>query len=170
MRRLSLLLFVTLAMATVCLGQAAPTNQPGSPHIKPPTATTGASAKGKSSIEDMLIAREKEVWELIKKKDVQGFSAYLADEQLYVSNDGVHSKAETGKGIAEGSLSELTLDEWRVVMINKDTALVSYRAAAKGMVKGQESSGVSRESTVWARRGGKWLAVFHQTTPVESAK
>jgi hypothetical protein len=172
MRKVSLLLFVTLALATVCLGQAAPTNQPDSPRIKPPTATTGSSASnsGKSSTADMLIAREKEVWELIKKKDVQGFSAYLADDQLYVSTDGVQTKAETGKGIAEGSLSELALDEWKVLMINKDTALVTYKATAKGMVNGQDSSGVSRESTVWARRGGKWLAVFHQTSAMQSVK
>jgi hypothetical protein len=170
MRRACILLFATLALAATCLGQAAPTNQPDSPRIKPPTATStsgNASTRGKNSLEEMLIAREKEVWELIKKKDAQGFATYLAEDQLYVTNDGVHSKAETGKGISENTLTELALDEWRVLMINKDTALVTYKLTGKGTINGQESSNVSRESTVWARRGGKWLAVFHQDTTVK---
>ncbi|HEX8774781.1 MAG TPA: nuclear transport factor 2 family protein [Pyrinomonadaceae bacterium] len=173
MRKVSLLLFALLGLATVCMGQSAPASappsQPDSARIKPPTATSGsgAPAKAKSSVEDMLIAREKEVWELIKKKDIQGFATYLADDQVYVTNDGVHTKAETVKSVAAGNLSELALDEWKVLMLDKDAALVTYRVTAKGMVNGQEVSGVTRESTLWAKRGGKWLAVFHQDTMVK---
>lgn len=183
MRKLFILLFAALASATVCLGQSAPTNQPDAPRIKPPTASAPtnqpdsarikpptaasgnmASNESENSIEATLIAREKEVWEFIKKKDVQGFSSALADDQLYVNGDGVHTKAETVKSVAEGTLSDYSLDEWKVLMIDKDTALVTYKVTVKGTVNGQEVSSVTRESTVWARRGGKWLGVFHQDT------
>jgi hypothetical protein len=175
MRKISLLLFATLGLASVCMGQSAPpsasapTNQPDSARIKPPTAASGsgASTNAKSALTEMLISREKEVWELIKKKDIQGFSTYLADDQLYVTNDGVHTKAETVKSVGAGNLSELTVDEWKVLTIDKDAALVTYRVTAKGMVNGQEASSVTRESTLWAKRGGKWLAVFHQDTMVK---
>ncbi|HEX8141135.1 MAG TPA: nuclear transport factor 2 family protein [Pyrinomonadaceae bacterium] len=169
MRKVCILLFASLALCATCLGQSAPTNQPGSQRIKPPTATSGgASTSSQSRLTESLIAREKEVWELIKKKDIQGFSGYLAEDQLYVTGNGVHTKAETGKGIAESGPSELSLDEWKVMMINKETALVTYRVTAKGTVNGQAMTRVTRESTVWAKRGGKWLAVFHQDTQVES--
>lgn len=169
MRKAFLLLFITLGLATVCVGQSAPTNDPDSPRIKPPTATpnSGAPAKGKSSIEEMLIAREKEILELIKKKDIQGFAANLADDQLYVNDKGVHTKAQTVKSVAEGTLLEFALDDWKVLMVNKDTALLTYRVTSKGIVNGQEASGVTRESTLWVKRGGKWLAVFHQDTTVK---
>ncbi|HEY6190303.1 MAG TPA: nuclear transport factor 2 family protein [Pyrinomonadaceae bacterium] len=168
MRKLFILLFAALASATVCLGQstAAPTNQPDSPRIKPPTAAPGntASNKGKNSVEDMLIAREKEVWEMIRKKDIQGFSSALAEDQLYVTGDGVHTKAETVKSVAEGTLSDFSLDEWKVLMLDKDMALVTYKVSSKGTVNGQEVVSVTHESTIWAKRGGKWVAVFHQDT------
>lgn len=175
MRKAFLLLFITLGLASVCMGQSAPPsapppNDPDSPRIKPPTATSGGSsapAKGKSSIEDMLIAREKEILELIKKKDIQGFAAYLADDQLYVNDKGIHTKAQALKSVAEGTLLEFALDDWKVLMVNKDTALLTYRVTSKGIVNGQEVSGVTRESTLWVKRGGKWLAVFHQDTTVK---
>jgi hypothetical protein len=171
MKRACILLTALLALASVCLGQSAPTNQPDSPHIKPPTAAPAAPANpgntpAAAGLEETLIAREKEVWEKIKKKDMQGFAAYLAEDQLYVGNRGVHSKADTLKSASEGVITELTLDEWKVLPINKDTALVTYRVRAKGTANGQDVASVTRESTVWARRDGKWLAVFHQDTMV----
>jgi hypothetical protein len=183
MRKLFILLFAGLASATVCLGQSTPTNQPDSPHIKPPTAAAPtnqpdsarikpptdasgntASNRGKNSVEDMLIAREKEVWEWIRKKDMQSFSSALADDQLYVTGDGVLTKAETVKSVAEGTLSDFSLDEWKVIMLDKDMALLTYKVTTKGTVNGQEILSVTRESTIWAKRGGKWVAVFHQDT------
>jgi hypothetical protein len=160
----------SLALAATCMGQAAPTSQPDSGRIKPPTATsTGGSAKSADNLEAMLIAREKEVWELIKKKDAPGFAAYLAEDQLYVNSQGVHSKAESVKGITAEGPSDLTLDDWKVVMVDKDVAIVTYRATPKAEACGPEPA-VERDTTVWVKRGGKWLAVFHQETMITSAK
>jgi hypothetical protein len=170
MRKVCVILVASLALAATCMGQSAPTSQPDSGRIKPPTATsTGGSATVDNKLEAMLIAREKEVWELIKKKDAQGFAAYLAEDQLYVNSQGVHSKAETVKGIAPEGPSDLTLDDWKVVMVDKDVAIVTYRATPKAEACGPEPA-VERDTTVWVKRGGKWLAVFHQDTTVASGK
>lgn len=178
MRKFSILLLLVLGLAATCLGQdmsappkqSAPPSQPDSPRIKPPTATaTGGTATSDNTLEAMLIAREKEVWELIKKKDAQGFAAYLAEEQLYVGSAGVQSKAETVKGIGSAGPPDFTLDDWKVVMIDKDAAIVTYKWTPKAEACGPEPV-AERNTTVWAKRGNKWLAVFHQDTKLASGK
>src|SRR4051812_31655821 len=123
MRKICVLLFASLVLATTALGQntSAPPSQPGAARIKPPTATpTGGAATSDNPLEAMLIAREKEVWDQIKKKNGQGFAGYLAEDQIYVTKDGVHSKAETVKSVADTGPSEVAFSEWKVVMIDKD--------------------------------------------------
>ena len=170
MRKVCVLLIAMLALAATSLGQSAPTSQPNSGRIKPPTATSsGGSSAAANSLEETLIAREKEVWERIKKKDGAGFATYLAEDQIYVKDKGVHTKAETVKGISEADAADLTLDDWKVLMIDKDAAVVTYKATPKAMACGPEPV-AQRNSTVWVKRGGKWLAVFHQDTNVVSGK
>lgn len=176
MRKICVLLFTSLALAATALGQAAsppkaapPPSQPDSPRIKPPTATsTGGSVTSDNPLEAMLIAREKEVWEQIKKKNGQVFATYLAEDLIYVTRDGVHSKAETIKGIMEAGPQEVMLSDWKVVMIDKDAAIVTYTTKFGAAVACGPAPVPARETTVWVKRGGKWLAIFHQDTPTGS--
>lgn len=175
MKKACILLLTILGLASVCLGQSAPTSQPDAPHIKPPTATRAASTKrggpSANSLEETLIAREKEVWDAIKKKELQRFASYLAEDQLYVSDDGVRTKAESVKQLGEATIPDVRLDDWKVLMIDKDAAIVTYRATAPAPACGPETAArVQRNTTVWAKRGGKWLAIFHQDTTAAGGK
>jgi hypothetical protein len=175
MMKVCILLVATLCLASVCLGQAAPTNQPDSPRIKPPTAApaprTATRSASASGLEETLIAREKEVWEAIKKKDFKRFASFLDEDQVYVSGDGVRSKAETVKSLSEATIPEIKLDDWKVMLIDRDAAIVTYRVTATPPACGPETAApVARNTTVWAKRGGKWLAVFHQDTTIGGGK
>jgi hypothetical protein len=172
MRKVCVLLFASLVLCATALGQnaSAPPSQPDAARIKPPTATaTGGSAASDNPLGAMLIAREQEVWEQIKKKNAQGFATYLAEDQIYVTKDGVHSKAETVKGIAEAGPPVVTFSDWKVMMIDKDAAIVTYTTKVGAVVACGPEPVTQRESTVWVKRGGKWLALFHQDTPAASA-
>src|SRR4051812_12457452 len=150
MRKVCILLFASLALGASALGQSAPTSQPGSAGIKPPTATaTGGSTAADNPLEAMLIAREKEAWEQIKKKNGQGFASYLAEDQIYVTKDGVHSKAETVKGVTEAGPSEIAFSDWKVMMIDKDAAIVTYTTKSGPVVACGPEPVTQRESTVW---------------------
>jgi uncharacterized protein (TIGR02246 family) len=173
MKKACILLLTMLGLATaVCLGQSAPTNQPSSPHIKPPTASRTPSPSPPSgnasanSLEETLIAREKEVWEAIKKKDLQSFASFMAEDQLYISEVGVRSKAESVKELGEApTMPDAKLDDWKVLMIDKDAAIVTYRATVTPPACGPATAAtVMHLSTVWAKRGGKWLVLLHQDT------
>ena len=143
----------------------------------PPTTTntSGQSAnanasKGTTALEADTIAREKQVWEQIKNKDVDGFANMLAENMIYVSNDGVYDKAGTVKGVKELTLTDVSLSDWKVVTLDKDAAVVTYTVSSTGSAGEQPiPSTPMRASTAWLNRDGKWLALYHQDSEIRQA-
>lgn len=109
------------------------------------------------------IAKEKQVWEELKRKDWDAFASDLAAEQIEVEPGGVYDKAGSIAGVKNVDFSKTTLSELKQVQIDADAAVVTYR------IKDAVSKQDSRTSTVWIKRGDKWLALFHQRTPVMPA-
>jgi hypothetical protein len=105
---------------------------------------------------------------MIKAKNPDGFGAMLADDFIYVSNDGVYDKAGTVNGIKQIEPTEITLSDWKTVMLGKDAGVVTYTVNMKGTSGGKPiPPGAMRAGSVWVNRGGKWVGAFHQDTPVE---
>lgn len=155
--------------AFAAAGCASPAPSPGG-NSSPPTANAAANSPAPTPAEVSdadIIARERQLWDTIKRKDYDAFAGQLADDQLYVTGDGVYDKAATLKGIREFELSELALADFKVVRVDKDAAVVTYTSTAKGKSHGKEFPQTTmRESTAWVNRGGKWLAAYHQDAEV----
>lgn len=105
------------------------------------------------------IATEQALWERLKKKDYDGFAAFLAPESIEVEPSGVYDKAGSVKGVSEVDFSKVQVSEFKSVPFDIDAALVTYVVKLPG-------SAPERHSTIWAKRDGKWLAVFHHGTPI----
>jgi uncharacterized protein (TIGR02246 family) len=130
-----------------------------------------ASKPSEAITEADLIAREKQVWEAIKKKDWDGFSALLADDQVYVGGQGPQDKKSSVEGLrkamADATVTDISYSDFKSITLDKDAAIVTYTATAKGTMNGKEMpSTPQRNTSVWANRGGKWMIVFHQDTDV----
>jgi len=130
-------------------------NQPAksgaSPAAKTAAATTGADPA----------ANEKMVWEALKANDSDAFAAFLTSDSIEVEQDAVNDKAGSVKGVSQMDLSKASLSEWKTVTFDDDAKLVTYMLKLPGAKPDQ-----SRHTTIWVNRGGKWLALFHQGTPV----
>lgn len=108
------------------------------------------------------VANEKIVWDFFKTKNYDGFGALLASDFLQVEPDGVYEKSESLKLITGFDASKAELSDWKTVKLDEDAALDTYVFKMPGMPGNGE-----RLSSIWARRDGKWVAVFHQGgTPV----
>ena len=107
------------------------------------------------------IANEKIIWDALKSKNLDAFAPLLAPNSIEVETVGVYDKAGSVKGVSETDLSRAALSDWKSLKISDDAALVTY------MVRGPsvDPSG-EHHTTIWANRDGKWLALFHQGTPV----
>jgi hypothetical protein len=115
-------------------------------------------------------AREKEIWATVEKKDTAAFLPNLTDDFIYVSNDGVHDKAATAKGITDSAtLSNAVFSDWKFVSIDKDAAVQSYMMKATASMNGKTEPVAIYASTLFVNRGGKWQALYHQDCDVSTA-
>jgi hypothetical protein len=131
-------------------------------------AVPAASPAAVAMTEADAIAKEKAIWETIKNKDYDAFASMLADDQIEVTSEGVFDKATSITGIKEFEPSEVVFSDWKFLSIDKDAFLISYTAKVKGKYKGKEFPEESgRATSAWVSRGGKWLAIYHQESPVK---
>jgi hypothetical protein len=116
-------------------------------------------------VADDAIAREKQIWDAIKKRDYDRFASFLADDQLEVFAAAVNNKAGSVEGVKQVDLSSAVLSDFKEMKLDDNTSIVTY------VIKGSKpvSPTGERASTVWARRDGKWLAVYHQNTTIMPA-
>ena len=126
-------------------------------------APTPAAVKSTEPVADDAVAREKQVWDAIKKRDFDRFASFLAEDQIEVFGWGVHDKAASVEGIKQADLANAALSDFKTVKVDDDAVVVTY------LIKGAADLPPTgaRGSTVWARRDGKWLAVYHQDTTVK---
>ena len=124
-----------------------------------PAETTAAAPLTEAD----AIAKEKDVWQTIAKQNLDAFGASLADDQIYVTDSGVHDKAATIKSVTGFIPSDVSFSDWKFLAPEKDVAVLTYVATVKGTMNGQPlPEGSAYASSVWVNRGGKWLSIFHQ--------
>ena len=138
-----------------------PPPPPTASPTKPEKATASPAAKPGETGPDP-IANEKLVWDAIKSKNYDAFGAYLAPDSIELEADGVYDKAGSVKNVSMFDASKFQLSEWKGVKMNADAALVTYLMTPPAA----PNMGPERHTTIWANRGGKWLAVLHIGTPV----
>ena len=134
-------------------------------------ANTSATPKAEANApSDAIIAKEKEIWDKIKTKNPDGFGSMLADDFIYVSNDGVYDRAGTVDGIKQIDATDISFSDWKVVMLDKDSAVVTYTVNMKGTSNGQPIPPTPvRAGSAWVNRSGTWVGVYHQDTLVKEA-
>lgn len=111
--------------------------------------------------------QERQIWDALKRQDYDAFGQMLADEFIYVTNDGLHDKAATIKAVKDYAPSEINFSEWKVIPIDQDASVVAYQVTQKATANGKPLPETPfRAASVWVKRGGKWVAIFHQDTDI----
>jgi hypothetical protein len=170
------MLLLPAALLLLCAAcTTAPTNNANttnSANTNAANANSAATTTAASWTDDDVINNERQAWDTIKRKDSAAFAAMLADEFIDVTPSGIANKAQTVDLIKTFDLTEVTLSDFKTVKLGKSAAAVTYTVRLKGSIGGRpipENESAARASTAKVWRGGKWLAVYHQGSPVESA-
>jgi len=130
-------------------------------------------AQPKESADQTLINYEKQSWESVKQKDYKKFERFIADDFVDIfSNGQVVNKQELVQKYIRGvDLVDYSLSKFRVVMLDRDAAVVVYEAVAHGsesqtmahdIEKGKVTAIHVAVTSAWARRNGRWLNVFYR--------
>ncbi len=142
-------------------------------------ARKNARAAGSKSIEATLVSNERHSWEAVKRKDYEAFESILAEDFYDIfSNGQAVTKKELMRDYIRGvELVDYSLSKFKVVVLNRDAAIVVYEATAHG-AENQRSARVGEGrgklieihvavTSAWARRGGRWLNVFYRENDIK---
>ena len=160
-RHLAMATLVVLFVATLGLAQGSENKNTASTNIAKPKMS-------KRAIERALVAKEKALWEMVKQGDVKGFKRNFSPDYAGVYEDGIHTLDAEVKGIGDVKLKSYALSDIKMMMPTSDIAILTYKVNSQGEAQGQDISGDYYCSSVWANRGGKWIAVSH--SEVRAAK
>lgn len=136
------------------------------------TAAAAVSAqKTDKSMETALMTMEKQAWEAFGKGDGKFFESFVTDDFQIVGETGFMGKTQMVKEISTKpcDVKSFEFTNFKATMLDKNTALVTYEATQNGMCGGQAMPAKVLASSVFVKRGDKWLGAFHQETPVMTA-
>ena len=86
----------------------------------------------------------------------------VTDDSFLVNSEAVSTKAEVVKSTGtDCDVKSFSLDNFRLVMLDKNTALMTYTATQDAVCSRKPMPANVRVSAVYARRGGKWLQALY---------
>ncbi len=84
----------------------------------------------------------------------------IADGTVVKGRDQVlHQMASSGCDVNSYSLSDYSF-----LWLDKDTVLMTYTATQDATCSGKKQAGKVIATSLWQRKGGKWVSPFHQET------
>ena len=141
-----LILFVAAILSTspICLAQTSPSK-------------AGKSAAKETEIIDL----EKSAWEAYKSKQADAYKKLMAADYYSVYADGIKTLEREVADMEKTDLRDYSFADPKVVFPSADVAVMTYKVTMQETVAGQDASGTYNSASVWNKRGGKWLGVFH---------
>jgi len=145
MKKQFILFCVTLiAVAPVCFAQASPT--------KP-----AKSASNQTAITDL----EKSAWESYKNKQADAFRKLTSKDYYGTYTEDIKNLDREVADMAKTDLRDYSLADMKVVFPSADVAVITYKATIQLTSEGKDMSGTYNSGSIWVKKSGKWLEVFH---------
>lgn len=132
----------------------------------PPAAAApkAAASPERAATETMLIANERKVNEAVAKGDKAAFLALVAPDAISADSAGFMPVKMFADALDQVKVTNWEITDPQVVWIDATSAVVAYTWTGAGTFQGQPFPPKAISSTVWTKKGGKWMAVFHQET------
>jgi hypothetical protein len=119
-----------------------------------------------SKMADALLAKEHALIDAVKAKNAKAFASMVKPGAWSVDENGVMNVDELVKMLADPKsdirIDQITMSDAKVVDVDANTAIVTYKTEQKGSFMGAPMPPVTYVTTIWANQGGAWHAVFHQ--------
>jgi hypothetical protein len=122
--------------------------------------------------QNQIVANEKAVMDAIGKKNPKVFHSYVAPDSYALNGQGLAKAADFDQMMSQCTYASWGLSDSTFYWVNESTVVHIYKWTGTGSCAGQSVPGAIWSSTVWANKGGKWLAAFHHESiamPVPAA-
>jgi hypothetical protein len=127
-----------------------------------------AKSSNSDKVRSQIISLEKAGWEAWKNKDASWTTNNTTEEFLLVNSYGVSNRAEVIKSTTtDCEVKSYSLTDFQFVMVDRDSALMTYIAMQNGICSGETIPAKVRASVVYVKRGAKWLEALYMETPAK---
>ena len=145
MEKKFILFCVTLiAVVSVCLAQASP-------------AKPAKSASNETAITHL----ETSAWEAYKNKQADAFKKLMSEDYCGEYAEGIKDLDREVADMAKTDLRDYSLADMKVVFPSAEVAVITYKATIQQTSEGKDMSDTYNSGSIWVKKGGKWLEVFH---------
>jgi hypothetical protein len=110
---------------------------------------------------DAMMEKEKAIWQTVQDKKFDAFRKYFASDYRAAYAEGLFNLDQEMDTVRKVDLKSFSLSEPTVVMPDKDTTLLTYKATLEGTQDGKDMSGTWNCASVWHKSGAEWKTVFH---------
>ena len=126
---------------------------------------SGARPAATGTTDAMMVANERALYDAAVKGDKATFQSLVLPEGAWATNRGFVPLRLLVNGL-DGfrGITKWEIVSPHVTWLDEGSAIVLYTRTGTGTFEGQPLSPTALASTVWAKRGGKWLAAHHQET------
>ncbi len=120
-----------------------------------------------AKLEAKIIDLEKSGWNAWKNKDAEWFKTNTTEEFLSINSEGISDKDQVVKSTPiDCNVNSFSLDNFKFVIFNKNTVLLTYTAIQDGECGGKKLTTKIRASVNYVKRNGKWLEALYMETPM----
>jgi hypothetical protein len=127
-------------------------------------AQESSAGKSDDTTVKMLIANEHSLYQAVAKADKASFQSLVLPEGVWTTMSGFIPLGRLADGLDAFQLQKWGIDNPRVTWTDGNTAILLYVRTGGGTFNGHPFAAVTLASTLWTKRGDKWLAIHHQET------
>ncbi|HXN29865.1 MAG TPA: nuclear transport factor 2 family protein [Candidatus Acidoferrales bacterium] len=153
-----------VALALPCCAVA----QQSAPAEKPAQSTPAKPAAAQPKLADLLEAKVRAAWAAFKKKDKDGYAAFLTDDFQAVESDGdgERSKAKTLREVEHSMYTDYLLQMFQVQPLGTHYAFVTYESSMQFPKTAALRFRRVFIGELWTNRDGEWKMMRYQETLV----
>ena len=128
-----------------------------------PGMMRGADTASEHAIQKL----ETSLWQAWKDHDAKPFEEHLTSDSVNVGGSPMRGKANIVKEITSPNcqVSSFSLSGFGYQWLDARTVIVTYAATQDVVCGGEKVPAKVNASSVWVKRGKKWLNAFHQESP-----
>lgn len=117
---------------------------------------------------DTLEQLERRSWDAWKARDSSFYRTFLSDDHVELGWSGRSTKAEVLATVATPRcvVKSYSVDDVKLARFDANTALLTYHAAQSTTCSGKPIPSPVWVSSLYVRRGGRWVNAAYQQTPV----
>ena len=119
--------------------------------------------------QDTMMKKEKAAWQAFKDKKTDEFTKLLSSNFMAVYADGIYNKQQEIDSMKKWDMKSFALSDYKLVMTDADTALMTYTVKVEGTADGQDASGNYNAVSIWQMKNGGWHPIFHTNIKQQAA-